>query len=537
MRRIVYIIIFIFIVLAWPTRAQSACHTIPDPNALNGFRAAVGWVSQPFADPSEQIEVRPSQCVDPPGQFPAKGDLIAIVLLKPWVAQGNVKADAVLLAEDCADTDVADALTACGSDPSVIQSAVCRQTGLVAVKPDALELKLPAGRCTPLSNPTTAVPCYDDADCGGGGSICDIDGSYSGPIKIVVIDKAQPAPPADSACLISDSGCADSSIDTHACVDELYKATGCETDPARDMHPLFGGMVQLPTPNDYATVCPDTGGGSGCTLNPATGDPSLRFALGVDGSVLLPMNWTNVLGTTGPGTGLQRRVRASTAVVAFPGQTGNANKRHVRIPPGDTFVDSFSHDGKLWLRKPEFTVEAPPNNTRELALSGTIDQKSSVLRIARRVRWKYQCEAGAMEDQACEPRTSDCGCPPDEPDCCALELPAMFYVCEGGRRHDLACTRPRHCPPITSGSDWGKCLAPSPAQQPLAGGNFDLSGRKDPSGRKARLSRKSASAANGFQFGVCEAGDPDKIDQPCPSDAFCGANGLCVVIRAGVPYD
>jgi hypothetical protein len=527
MRRIVYIIIFIFIVLAWPIRAQSACHTIPDPNALNGFRAAVGWVSQPFADPDDEVEVRPSQCADPPGEFPAKGDLIVTVLLKPWKPK-VLETDAVLLAENCADPDVVTALASCNSQSLLIRSAVCRQTGLVAVKPDALKLRLPRGRCTPLSSPVKAVPCYEDADCGGGGSTCEADGSYSGPIKIIVTDKTLPV---HVTCDISKSGCAGTGIKTHACVDELYKATGCGIDPARDMHPLFGGMVQLPTPNDYATICFDPSGGSGCTPTKPTGDPSLRFALGVDGSVLLPMNWTNVLGTPGPGTGLQRRVRASTAVAAFPGPPSSADKRHVRIPPGDdTFVDSFSHDGKLWLRKPEFTVEAPPNGTDELALSGAIDQERSVLRIARRVRWKYQCEAGAMEDQACAPGTSDCGCPPYEPDCCALELPAMFYECEGGRRDGLACTRPGHCPPVTNASVWGECLAPSPAEQPLAGGNFDLSGRN------ARLPRKAVSAGGGFPVGVCEAGAAGKIDKPCASDAACGTNGDCVVIRAGVPY-
>src|SRR5262245_46658755 len=259
-----------------------------------------------------------------------------------------------------------------------------------------------------------------------------------GPLTVVVTATEQRAP-----FELNDRSCrtvldADAPIrpDLLACIDDIVaiSASGSPTPaptPGLVMPLAFTQLLLLSSANDFQQVCNDDAGDL-----PHCAGTSKYVSMTVEstGNLVIPMRWTKVLRPKG-GPYERRQVRCSSPVEPFKGSGGR-----IGVPSG-TFLESWTLIGTAFGSPPLFVPQRLSDRPNELTLFGTTDKEDSVLRIWRRRLWDHACTDGAA--QACEPASAAADCA--APVTCATSTPA-YYVCAGGARDTLPCTRPTHCP-------------------------------------------------------------------------------------------
>jgi len=290
------------------------------------------------------------------------------------------------------------------------------------------------------------------------------------------------------------------------CAEELFTPDPqCGTAPS-NLHDTFPHFTALPTPNDYKAVCSED-------LDDDTADDcdatatELNFAVDVDGNLLVPMNWSNVLrdvvDSTGATIGYRKRyVRCSTTL------PNRIRPGRIEIP-GEEFLSSWPPVGGTWTRPPEFRAIKVPRRASELTLFGTIDQPRSVLRIARQLRATHVCQGGTTEGNGCRPGRAECECAQDVEECCVPAKP-RYFQCVGGTYDGHPCTGRSECP-------GGSCSLDS---QTTPRGVFDLT--------QGPPQIELAPSSAGFS-GVCSSGA--NKDMTCNGPSECN-NDPCVTFRA-----
>ncbi len=330
--------------------ADASCNQIP--GVTNSFRGAHGVVDRPFAGPGDQLELRFSPSCDAGSAFLADPEAHVVTLFFT-PAGGSVSA--VSLARDC--TAVAAELAAC--------SGVARHACVTARDGDLDLVERDGSQRLRFRFPDTDGLLRGASD----------DLTLAGPMRIAVTALGSPIP-CDLAGRPCDSG------DGIACIDDLF-ATNGSCDRAR--HDLFRQLTALPPPNDYRALCREPS--PPCTGNAA----GLRFALDVEGHILLPIDWRGIL--IDAGLPIARLLRGSSDVQAFPDSSAP-----IAIPDR-SFLGSYSPEGtKL---PPIFDPQT--SDSEDLTLFGTADAPETVLRIARR-----QCLGGDRGGLACR---ADTECP------------------------------------------------------------------------------------------------------------------------------
>ncbi len=292
------------------------------------------------------------------------------------------------------------------------------------------------------------------------------DTDFAGPLTVAVTPVSQPLP-----FDLEESRCAESQhSNLIACIDELYPgdagsrsalasndASG-DTPPPHPSPPANPGppsqqLMALPPPNDFQALCTeDVGDKPRCK---GGGGVVLRFTVGDDGVVLIPMKWTNILRPKDGGLD-RRQVRGSSAVDAF------LNGNSPIFIPSAAFLETQTVVGTGFNVEPLFVPDPLPNRPNEVTLFGTSDKDDSVLRILPRRLWERQCSGGVNNGQACEPypqyNTTKQDCPGGT---CAVRPTPSYFACVGGTRDKLPCTRPHHCPGGGTCSPGSQCYTHS----------------------------------------------------------------------------
>jgi hypothetical protein len=476
--------------------ARASCNTIPERPVF--LRGALGATDRPFAraGAGDMVQLR-GACGSPrPADFNRDGtvdqrDLMVTIIFKP--VTGAPPHSVVITARGgCAAVNSG---TCCFERLFSHAGIQCFEA-----KPD--ELTVEAG-----SDAAQLRFKFPDTE-------------WNGPATIAVTATGR-QPPLE----LETRRCADFSRDDLSfCIDELYQdVDGKCTTTRADLHPMFSQFMGLPPSNDYREICSAT----------PTGDPkckggaeSLRLSVMSDGTMVIPMRWTNILKDKPDGSGKDRRwIQGSSAIEAFK-DSGSPI-----VIPSAAFLESFGDTGVPFLHRPKFVPIEPRDRPNELTLSGTADKHTSQLRIAPRKPWEYTCSGGARVGQACEPQPQDHA---DEVDCdlpgtCSVQSAPRLFTCLGGEHDTRPCTRPRHCP-------HGKCLPGSTKCHPVLGAStgkdcttdadcgsgqecgpalFELRDRFPTPTAEQPLPRK---VSGGFR-GVCDGGA--KMGQICGSAWSC----------------
>jgi len=376
------------------------------------------------------------------------------------------------------------------------------------------------------------------------------DSKLSGPLTLVVTAANEPAPKEFEKLRCRDvlEPEAAPRPDILACVDELLALDPAvprvsTMAPSPTPGPLpgdaalaFTQLMVLPSSNDFQTVCDDDAGDL-----PHCRGTSKHLNITVDsiGDLYIPMRWRNILRLKDDGLTLDKRqVRCSSAVQPFADHGGRI------AVPSAAFLESWTPVGTAFGSAPVFIPQQLPDRPKELTLFGTTDQDDSVLRIRRRRLWRNACDAGVNAGQACEPAPQDDEAIVDCPEAqCAAQESDAYYVCVGGQRDTLPCTRPHHCPGGKCRAA-GKCLlalsdagtgrdcltdAQCDAGEECGRGLFEFRNRTTTNG----VVEFPRSANSDFP-GVCDAGNEG--GKPCKSSAACNpllfGKTRCVGYRA-----
>jgi hypothetical protein len=411
--------------------AKAACNTIPA--AKKTFRAAIGTIDTAFGSPDgvvdpgcqpmvpecdpRNVEVAGSTCGEDPktlsdenddGVTDAK-DYVVTVIFEP--TRGTTRKVVALTA--------ANACPAC-DDGQKRQCVTGGEAGIqVSTAKGTLHFRFPD---------TSGLFPKSYA------------GALAGPATIAVTPSDQALP-----CQLANRRCQEPGgpPNLFACVDELFATADCETDRS-DLDLTFPHFTALPLTNDWQKECDDSQG-----IAPPCTDQAdeVRFAVDQAGNALLPVDWSKILADEPAKTG-KKKNRVVTGRTKYPAFAGNPSP--VRLP-SDDFLGSFTPRGTTWSPgAPEFKETPDPSQPNWLVLSGEADEAASVLRIARRELWAYQCQGGPHDGEACHPGASgDCG----NGSCVSRPDPSYFSCQEaqGSATPGAYCTRHSDCPS-------GQCL-------------------------------------------------------------------------------
>lgn len=365
-------------IAALPTAAQSACDVIPGAN--EPIQSNQGAVDRPFASPGTVISISPG-CAGAPL---AAGEDYLITFVFTGSTQTPPPASSrravVLSNAQPAKVDP------CESTASPICWRAAAPDDIVRDGED-LDVKLPS----------------TDALVGGASDNLVL----AGPVSIVVTPAAKLPPK------IPTSGSVCAKLTTaDRCIERLFEARTKNDACPEPVNQEFPQFVALPPANSFANLC----SGPGCDSSENT----IRLAVGSNGDLLVPMDWSNVV-TSNP-TKLGRLVQGDSDVGAF------VDGGPPIALPSNRFVASFGLNG---LRlAPTFdpkvnreeTVASPP-----ATFFGTVDAPRTVLRITRtrgrcshddsECAFDFDCGADVVCVKSCEggnaiggPCSSDSGC-------------------------------------------------------------------------------------------------------------------------------
>jgi Tol biopolymer transport system component len=382
--------------------AWSACNLIP--SATQSFRSSLGATNKPFAAPGDYVEVGvdPAACdVTSPGLGALPDDHIVTVAFTP--AQGGTRRVAFLTTDSCASPASLDKLAACAAVVGTGRVACVggSQANLQLVTRDA-------GPQLSFRFPDTDALFAPDAD----------DQTLTGPVTIAVTAAADPLP-----CGLATATCASQS--TIACIGDLYAADGtCQ--PHR--HPTFPHFTALPVPNDYRADC-------FADVPPCTAlATETRFAVDIDGNLLLPVDWTGIL------------VRRNNVPVPRTLRATLKSPIPFGTPPA-VALGSFTPEGAPLPPIFEPQTDASIVDANVVSLFGSADASYTILRLARNVG---SCSAGPNAGNACVD-SRDCGGQSCVPTCVGGTVPPA-----------TPCTRNSDC------GSGGRCAALFADFRPLA---------------------------------------------------------------------
>jgi hypothetical protein len=494
--------------LAAAGTAHGSCNNVPNAS----FRGARGSIDHPYASPGDLVMVG-SVCSSPAlTEINDEKSFLVTLVFKPFAsALPNLL---VLTAEaDC--TAVEAKLPKPDDLPGLgLASARC-----VAVGTGAGGLGIVQVNGAP--HLTFGFP-DTDAQVPGAGR------TYTGPTTVAVTLAANAIPVG-----LAKQHCSAVTDPKHplVCVDDLFEpgsATPCAVGK-KYLGPVFGSFTALPLPNPYAEICTT---GPGCT----GGATELRFAVDARGTAFVPMGWTPVLASipNGQSKRPKRVVLASTAV-----SPRGSKSEPIRIPD-DSFLSSATERGAPFPQHPLFKLGVPPGNRdQELTLEGDVDKEHSVLVIERRKPWRFTCDGGTRNGEACHQAASG-DCPAAS---CVQKTQAKLFFCSDPT--GLPCTRRMDCSPGNVA-----CKAASTCREPLSGATTDptpacstdadceVAGEECGPGVFEFRDRLSGSIGpvvipthpTNLKRGVCKGGQKD--GKRC--NHGCGANSVCVGYRARV---
>ncbi|MEW6269454.1 MAG: hypothetical protein AB1689_09185 [Thermodesulfobacteriota bacterium] len=317
-----------------------------------------------FASPGDTVAITLDEGCSAEGSClstPADANVVTVVFKPTPGGAANV----ALLAADCAA--LAERLDACRATRGVAAA------GCVQAAAGALD----------VPDPRRVRFVFPDTDAFIGTAEDDL--TWAGPAAIAVTSSADPLP-----CELAVAGC-DRVAGTLACVDALFAGDDPAAGPTPDE--TFRHFTALPPPNDFQAVC-------SAPSPPCTGRvDELRFALDVDGNVLLPMDWRGVL-VNSSGIPVARLLRGASPLHAFEGGGGP-----IRIP-GRAFVGSYAPEGgKLPPIFDPLAASADPADPSlpldDVTLFGSADAPRSVLRLARRAAGFRECVGGPNDRLPC----------------------------------------------------------------------------------------------------------------------------------------
>lgn len=364
-------------ILMWPGVARAACNAIAA--AERSFQGSLGRIDRPFASPGDWVKLQVGGACDSPSSFEGTADdqVVSVVFRPPSLGAPR---NMIVLAADCSQIDT----SLCQGVPS-LSSVVCREhvndgtSGLQRISPTALRFRFPN------SDDQVGEPA---------------DGlTYSGPATIAVTGLGDPLP-----CGLASETCANR-LGLRACVDQLFNDGSC----GATADSTFPHFTALPPTNDYQALCTDQRCFRGICIPiaPCTGGAEkVRFAIDVDGNVLIPMDWGGVLLEAGrrsnpTGIAAPRLIRATSEIEAFEGR---AIPIQVPFDPADVAgsnrraLSAFAPNG---ARLPPFLEpQLSPNVATGLTLFGTVDAAASVLRLPRAVV-SDQCDNGVNDGLPC----------------------------------------------------------------------------------------------------------------------------------------
>ena len=397
--RTLLVLLLLLAAAGLPTRhVRASCDLIP--GVQRSFRSTLGSTDRPFASPGEwvQIGLQPTCHATSPGFLGGARDQVVSVVFEPTA--GGPRHVAVL-AEDCAALE--SARQACQQRGDVA-SATCFPTNANG-QPETLTVV--DARHLRFRFPDTDAQLLDPDD----------DLTFTGSATLAVSAASDPLP-----CALASGTCA-GQTGLRACVDELFGSDdSCDTQ----VHAKFRHFTALPPANDYGALCTEP---AALCSGPRSLD--VRFAVDVDGNLLLPMDWRGIL-VSRDRIPVARLLRGSSRVEAFAG-TGSP----IRVP-GPAFLESYSpKGGKL---PPLFEPQADPEATDEVTFFGSADAPQTTIRLARRSSIFAACTAGAHAGLPCEAAAD---CPGSS--CGAAR-------CVGGSRAGLVCTSDTGCPGGECGS-------------------------------------------------------------------------------------
>ena len=373
---------------AMPRQADAACNLIP--SASRSFRGTLGDLNRPFAAPGDFVEVgaSPARCAGAsPGFSDELDDQVVSVVFKPPGGQPRV---AFLTSGNCFDADAQQKVAACEATLGA-GNVSCVQAGPLASPVNLAIVERNGERKVSFRFPDTDALLAPDFD----------DRTLSGPATIAVSRSTDPLP-----CGLATQTCASQS-GLLACVDEIYALDGsCDATP----NAVFPSFTALPQPNDFQADCfrddpPCTG------LSSET-----RFAVDLDGNLLLPVHWSGVLIRQND-LPVPRLIRATIkSPLPFP-------------VPDAAFLASYTPEGaKL---PPIFEPQSDPSVTDPdvITLFGSADASYTILRFARSAGI---CSGGTLDGSACS----------TDLDCRGGTCPA---TCVGGPNADQICTSDAEC--------------------------------------------------------------------------------------------
>lgn len=342
-------------------RSHAAC-SMP---VETSYASTIGGIDSPFLLPSQPRKITG------PTAFAAT-DAVSIVYLPP-----SGPASLLVVRADCSTFDP----TACAATPPSLPTIYCATVApAVGTGPDSITFTMPAyageegsGTATPIT-PAQADMVY-----------------RTGPARLIVSSSTTPpckyADPAVACPATPDP-------DMKACIDTLQPATPAPPPPYQPKpYETITTVTGLPATNDFSLLC-DTSVGDNRCKGTAT---ELRLAIDSNGSILIPMLWTNVL-RAAPGDPSncppnakhcdKREVVAWTNLKAWDNPASGPINFPFHAPK---VTQSFSLSGRTWgPEDPLFEIDNPANSD-EFRVGGTADKHASVLRILR-------CMGG---DQAC----------------------------------------------------------------------------------------------------------------------------------------
>ncbi|MFN2376701.1 MAG: hypothetical protein ABR538_09195 [Candidatus Binatia bacterium] len=336
-------------------RSEAACNPPPPGPASNpGF---LGGIDSPFLLPGAV------RTLTGPTSF-SNADAVTIAYFPP--AGSNGEKTLLVLRASCKEADGSE--WNAGKCSANIPVTYCAEVDVVAENPSTTEhlLRFTVPSYAGEGNPpwTKVIPTPDPKVY------------RTGPLRLAVSPAGKDVPcwMADPAQHCSSSPAGDLSV----CIEKITPPVGLAT--WNEVESLTG----LPAINEFSKFCEPK---PGVQPRPClSGKDQLKFAVDIDGSILIPMGWRDLIRRQGnPNEDCEdgdtdcdtRQVLAATTLPAFKG-----GATAIVIPPTDAHaVQSFNLNGQVFAEPPNFIVD-PSSTQSELVLSGDTDKNSSVLRIS-----------------------------------------------------------------------------------------------------------------------------------------------------------